>query len=260
MRARYKTKLSKIESSTYPLKDFTCSVAIDCSCEIWMVLVRYKIFPHIVTHIITDLEEGLTILYRDIVNRCCQKLKSYYDPLCLISPDTVEYIFDHPHHTNSYKSHEMVSRSCDLNDAIKNFELAYTFHPSDTPFLISCLNNIIKCDTRRISHMVYNKMQRLDYVCIQSPSQYFYDADVYCGKRYKIVVSHDLDVLLFGSLVIIKNINHDTMDVVTYEDFMYRASVTTMDALRNLCILLGTDYNDDEKPHFINRVKDIDIV
>lgn len=228
-RPKYKLKL-RCESSSVDLNVFDeCDVAVDCSCEIWMTVVRYIIPTYMLDIAITDLPSAISLIYTDIANRCCRQLESYPLPI-------KEYVFDHPTHINPHK----IDRSSSLSLAIRRFEIAYTLDRENS---FVYLNDIIKHDSRRISHMVYKKMVAKEYCCVQASEKYFYDADVYCGKNYKVVVSHDLDVLLFGSHIIIKEFS--PVKMVTIDEFMYRGDVDTKEELIRLCIYLGTDYHND---------------
>lgn len=216
-----------------------------------MTIVQYRIPPHILAAIERDFSHGMGMLYRDVVARCCRRIEEYDDPLRLISEEDPVYVFDHLEHTNPYKTEEMGRRQRDLHEARVQVRLAYVL---DRSVLSSRLHRLLVSDSRRISRFVYQKLQNR-YRCVQSGEEDYYDADVYCGRHYDLVVSHDLDVLLFGCMAMIRSISTQMMEVITFGDLMVRGDVQTMDELVRLCILLGTDYDDRTIPHFIHVVR-----
>jgi len=202
-------------------------VALDCSCEIWMSVVRYEIPPDLIALAMRDLKQGLPRIYQDLVERTVAHLVTHASIIRV-------FVFDHLTHLNPRKKpYESPERY------IKRFEIAYTY---DRLNCIPHLYEIIRHDIRHISRKIHENLSQQRYPCVEAPQEDWFDADIYCGRRYNATITHDLDVLLFGCDTIIKEIDGDTAKVITIDEFMRKTHTTSREQLREYCFALGSDY------------------
>lgn len=222
LKLRGKIKAERVCTNTLP------PIVFDCSCEIWMTVIKYKIPLLYFDVLLNDLEKGLKLIYADVANMCCRYLLSY-------SKFVEKYVFDNNEYTNPHKK----TRNTDYY--MRRFELSYTF---DKENCLKYLKDLIRNDIRTISRLVFDKL-KTKCLCIQTGPEYSYDADIYCGNNYKATFTHDLDILLFGSDIIVKDMSETCAIIVTIDEMIRKANVTSRKELKEFCLRVGSDYKND---------------
>lgn len=227
----YKKRIPYFKAKSIPIEEVKYElVAVDCSCEIWMALFHMQFNPvfreffemyFLMNSSIIEIERFVIKYLINEIRKIKEKIETISK--CLLVFESNGY--------NPYKKKVLKKRSKERNDAYKDFIIALKFSKK----------NVSKRYLEYL-HTDANYFQQQVSKCfssIASPG----DSDLFLSS-FKIVYSHDMDLILFGCSMLITKIDRHDVYYKSAGDMLRQWKVPDRSALVAICILLGTDYNE----------------
>lgn len=237
IRARYKKRfLNKQWKDITNISDLP--IAVDCSCEVFIISLKFSINDvdkaSFIKRYNTNFVSSIQWIIDTMASFIISNLLSYRN---IYKNNILHYIFDGKidipikHKLSNIRKQYYNKRWNEL------LLLRYKFSSYDA--VIAKIIECIQACPNILSLLIFGKMP-YNIICIKSDKLHYYDADVYCAKKYTHIITHDLDVILFGA----KYILSPEHKILTLQHLLDIKGLSTYEDLVKYCIRLGTDYND----------------
>ena len=230
----YKKRIPYFRPKSIPVEEVKYElVAVDCSCEIWMILFRMQFNPIFIEffEVYFLMNSSIIEIERFVIKYLINEVRKIKEKIermskCLLVFESNGY--------NQYKKKILKKRQKERNDAYKDFIIALKISGKD-----------VSKRYLEYLHTDANYFQQQVSKCFSSTISSG-DSDLFLSS-FKVVYSHDMDLLLFGCNVLITNISGDDISYKSIGDILRQWKVPDRAALVDICILLGTDYNEGHK-------------
>lgn len=223
----YKKKYQQISYDTI----LYGKVAVDCSCEIFMAMLKFST-DHRIKQLF-QVNQSLKWLEQEAIKYVYKYLYNYQTHF----HHKLDYIFDDNKHITIKQKVRQLRHQNKLECAMKLFS-------NTDNNIFDHMIKYLQSQISEIGDIIFNYGIKNGLSCIKSTQQYDYDCDIYCAKNYDTIITHDLDIFLFSQSTIINTITDTTIRVLTVHMLMDLIGISDYLEFVKYCVRHGTDYND----------------
>lgn len=211
-------------------------IPVDCSCEIWMMLFHMQFNPCLaeLLDLYFRMSTSTVAAEKFVVKYLTKRLIKIENNLTRISKKKPLLVFDGVK-PNPYKQHLVEERRKARIDAYQTFTLSLHFSKKNLGKLyLKCMSH----ESAGLQQLIYERL-----LCKHKNVTRADDDSDFLLRRYPVVYSHDMDLLLMGCTTIITQIDSNDFHYKSISDILTQWKIKNKEELIVICILLGTDYN-----------------
>lgn len=229
--AMYKKRIPYFKAKSIPIEEVSYEIiAVDCSCEIWMMLFHMQFQPVFVEFfdVYFRLNPSIIEAERFVIKYLISEINKIKQKIEKISK--CQLVFE-ARGGSPHKERVLKKRLRARNEAYKDFLIALKFSQREVS---KRYLEYIHTDANHFQQQVAKHF---------SSTVTLHDSDLLLST-FKTVYSHDMDVILFGCSMLITKIDDNDVYYKSLGDMLRQWRIADRPTLVAICILLGTDYNE----------------
>lgn len=229
--AMYKKRIPYFKAKSIPIEEVSYeTIAVDCSCEIWMTLFHMQFRPVFVEFfdVYFRINPSIIEAERFVIQYLISEIKKIKRKVEKIS--TCQLVFE-ARGGSPHKERVLKRRLRARNEAYKDFLIALKFSQREiSKRYLAYIHTDANYFQQQVATHFSSTVSR-------------HDSDELLST-FKAVYSHDMDLILFGCGMLITKINDTDVYYKSLSDMLRQWKIADRPTLVAICMLLGTDYND----------------